>query len=101
MHTHSDPLTATRKCSHVTRLLIISPKRAHHTLVSTVVQHTVRNSCSEAQGLRGTKVFSAGTGGRGLLGQRVGALAPQGHETFRGGARMTWLFHVLPGNVKP
>jgi hypothetical protein len=34
-------------------------------------------------------------------GQRLGALAPQDQETLRGGARMTWLSRVRPGNVKP
>jgi hypothetical protein len=72
-----------------------------HSSVSTLHSstRTVRNACSEARG-GGTQVFSVGTGGRGLLDQRLDVLAPQGHETLRGGARMTWLFRVWPGNVK-
>jgi hypothetical protein len=46
-------------------------------------------------------VFSAGTGGRGLLGQRLGVLAPQGHEPFQGGVRMTWLSRVCQGTSNP
>jgi hypothetical protein len=41
--------------------------------------------------------FSSGAG----WANGLGALAPQGHKTFQGGARMTWLFRVRPESIQP
>jgi hypothetical protein len=114
---YSDPGAS---CSHTAHLLTHPLKGSHLKLVAselhpnvlttrswpTVVQHTAAHAryvthALRPKGAREPKLFSVGTGGRGLLGQRLGTLAQQGHETLRGGARMTWLFRVRPGNVKP
>jgi hypothetical protein len=102
---HNHLLTPpTRKCSPLKLVASELPPNVLTThLWPTVVQHTAAHARYVTHALRpkgsgGTQWFSVGTGERG---QRLGALAPQGHETCRGGARMPWLFRVFPGNVKP
>jgi hypothetical protein len=105
--THSSDATYHKVLTPETRRLRAPPNVLITHLWPTVVQHTaaharyVTHALRPMQGQRGNPSVFSGTGGRGLLGQRLGALAPQGHLTLRGGARMTWLFRVRPGNVKP
>jgi hypothetical protein len=68
----------------------------------TVVQHTAAHvRYVTLSPTAGTQVFSVGTGGRGLLGQRLGAIAPQDQYLLQGGARVTWLFRVRQGTSNP